>query len=72
MHGWVKYLGPLILVIMGLLLNFLDVDLPIADTQILGLVLILAGLVWGALEVLRQTGGPENADGREEGRREDS
>jgi F0F1-type ATP synthase assembly protein I len=65
-----RYLGPAILVIAGVLLNFVDVDLPIADTQVLGIVLILAGLVWGVLEVLRQTGAPGDAGGREEERRE--
>jgi hypothetical protein len=71
MQGWMKYLGPAILVVVGILLYFVDVDLPIADTQILALVLILAGFVWGALEVLRQVGAPgNNANGREEERHE--
>jgi hypothetical protein len=64
MQGWiVKYIGPTILVVVGILLYFVDVDLPIADTQILALVLILAGFVWGALEVLRQVGAPGDAGG---------
>jgi hypothetical protein len=66
-----RYLGPAILVVAGILLFFVDVDLPIADTQVLAGVLVLAGLVWGGLEFLRQSGAPENADGREEERHED-
>lgn len=71
MQGWLRYLGPAILVVAGILLLFVDVDLPIADTQVLGVALILAGAVWGALEMLRQVGTPGNAGGREEEHHED-
>lgn len=66
MWGWARYLGPAILVVAGILLYFTDVDLPVGDTPLLALPLILAGLVWGALEIRRQMQAPGNAGGREE------
>ena len=56
MQGWMRYLRSVVLVVVGILLYFVDVDLPISDTQVLALALILASCVWGGLEVLRQAG----------------
>jgi F0F1-type ATP synthase assembly protein I len=72
MQGLMRYLGPGILVVVGMILfYFVDVDLPLAVTQFLALVLILAGLVWGALKVLRQVGALGHTHRSEEERHED-
>jgi hypothetical protein len=56
------------LVIAGILLFSADVDLPVGDTPLLALPLILAGLVWGALEIIRrQTQASGNASEEERG-----
>jgi hypothetical protein len=64
MRDWSRYLGPAILVVAGILLSLVDVDLPIADTQVLGVVLIVAGLVWAAIQLWRQSQASRDAGGR--------
>jgi uncharacterized membrane protein HdeD (DUF308 family) len=71
MQGWTGYLGPMILVVAGVLLYSVDIDVPTAGTLVLALPLVLAGLVWSALEIRRRITAPESTGERGKARGED-
>ena len=54
MRGWMNYAGAGVLILAGILLYSVDADFPTAGTPILALPMIVAGMVWGGLDLRKQ------------------